>query len=320
MLALLGMPNKLNVVFKLAGLAFVFAGVSFCSPKKSKNFQESKKLKILASTTIVEDLVKQSLGDLVEVESLMGPGTDPHLYVSSPRDYQKIRESNVIVYSGLKLEAKLGDLFQQLSRSKTVINLSSFIPAERVIVDSLRVPDPHYWFDPDLWLAAGEGFAKQMQKKMPEHKNLIRDRFSRWRRAVNESSNFAKDSFLKIPQDQRVLITSHDAFRYFGRYFELEVMSVLGVSTDAQVSIKKIENLIKQIKIRKIRAVFLETSVSPYAIQRIQQESGAVIGGELYGDSLGAPDSVASTYVGMLKHNAQIVSEGLGYAQQTTQE
>ncbi|HVJ64470.1 MAG TPA: zinc ABC transporter substrate-binding protein [Bdellovibrionota bacterium] len=305
------MPNKKHLAVFLWVLFFGMLGCSRGGKESSSSEKVSKKLRILATTTIVEDMIRQSLGDLVDVEVLMGPGTDPHLYVASPRDYAKVKGASVVVYSGLHLEAKLGDLLNSLSRSKEVIELSSFLPKGRVIVDSLRVPDPHFWFDPELWLTAGEGFAKRMQHILPAHKATIRDNFSRWRRAVNESTNFARDQFAKIPPERRVLVTSHDAFRYFGRFFDIEVMSVLGVSTDAQISIKKIENLVKDIKKRSVPAVFLETSVSPYAIQRIQEESGAKIGGELYGDSLGGPDTVASTYVGMLKHNAQIVVEGL---------
>jgi manganese/zinc/iron transport system substrate-binding protein len=307
------MPNKLANLALM--LTVIFGGVlSGCTKQNVNSPKLSKKIKILATTTIVADMVRQSLGDLVEVDVLMGPGTDPHLYVASPRDYGKIKEASVVVYSGLDLEAKLGDLLNSLSKSKEVIDLSSYLPKGRLIVDTLRVPDPHYWFDPELWLSAGEGFAKRMQHILPAHRTVIRDNFSRWRRAVNESTNFARDQFRKLPVEQRVLVTSHDAFRYFGRFFELEVLSVLGVSTDAQISIKKVENLVKEIKARKIPAVFLETSVSPYAIQRIQEESGAQIGGELYGDSLGAPGTVASTYVGMIKNNASVVVEGLSNA------
>lgn len=303
------MPNKIALF--LASL-FIGAGVlGGCTPRKKAEPPVSKKIRVLASTTIVEDMIRQTLGDLVEIDSLMGPGTDPHLYVASARDYAKIKTANIVVYSGLHLEAKLGDLFHGLEKSKKVIELSSFLPTDKVIFDSIKVPDPHFWFDPELWLIAGEGFSKRMQQEIPDQKGVIEDNFIRWRRAVNESITFTRTQFAKIPVKTKVLVTSHDAFRYFGRFFDLEVMSVLGVSTDAQISIKKIENLVKDIKTRSIPSVFLETSVSPYAIQRIQEESGAHIGGELYGDSLGGPDTTASTYVGMLKHNASTIMEGL---------
>lgn len=281
-----------------------------CSPTRDVTSAGGKPLKVLATTTLVEDMIHQTLGDLVEVDVLMGPGVDPHLYVVSTRDYAKIKAAKVVVFSGLRFESKLADTLATMTKSKEVIDLSSFLPRERIIVNSQRQPDPHYWFDPEMWLAAGEGFARRMQAIMPQNKILIRESFSRWRRAINESTNFARDQFRKVPADRRVLVTSHDGFEYYARFFDLEVMSVMGASTVAQISIAKIEAIAKSLKSRKIPAVYTEASISPYAIQKVQEESGARLGGELYGDALGAPDTVASTYVGMLKHNASVFVEG----------
>ncbi len=268
------------------------------SPKRDKPV-------VLSTTTLMKDLVDMLWGDQVYSESLMGPGVDPHLYQPTAQDLTKIKEADMIVAHGLHLEGKLVGALESIAKSKVVVIAGEHLESKQLISTGGAV-DPHVWFDPDLWSKIAEKLSENPPSSKIKSASLIE-----FKEKLTLISKKYKEAFKKIPKERRILITSHDAFSYLGRHFDIEVQGVQGVSTDAEVGIQRVDELIALIKKQKISSVFTETSVSPRSIEKLLSESGAKKGGILYSDALGPVGSGAETYLGMLEKNLNTILEGL---------
>ncbi|MEZ4814743.1 MAG: zinc ABC transporter substrate-binding protein [Bdellovibrionota bacterium] len=264
-----------------------------------------EKLYIVSTTTLMKDLVDTIWADKVESASLMGPGVDPHLYQPTAKDLSKLEEADVIVAHGLHLEGKMVEALESLAKKKRVVIIGHVLDSKKLI-DHGGAIDPHTWFDPALWIESAKILANAEGLPPFDPKNFLD--FSK---KVEELSVKYKKIFQSIPKEQRILITSHDAFHYLGRFFDIDVQGVQGVSTDSEVGVKRIDDLIQLIKKKKIKSIFSETSVSARAINKLLSESGAQLGGVLYSDALGAIGSGSDTYLGMLEHNLKTIYEGL---------
>jgi len=267
--------------------------------------QKRDKPVVLSTTTLMKDLVDMLWGDQVYSEALMGPGVDPHLYQPTAQDLTKIKDADLIVAHGLHLEGKLVGALESVAKTKPVVIAGQLIDSKNLISNGGAV-DPHIWFDPDLWVLTAETLSRKPPSPTIKSASLME-----FKEKVAAISNKYKEAFKKIPKERRILITSHDAFSYLGRHFDIEVQGVQGVSTDAEVGIKRVDELIALIKKRKIKSVFTETSVSPRSIEKLLSESGAKEGGTLYSDALGPAASGAETYLGMLEKNLNTILEGL---------
>ncbi len=271
----------------------------------AKSVKKRDRPYVVSTTSIMKDLVDTLWGEQVESVSLMGPGVDPHLYQPTAQDLIKLEEAEYIIAHGLHLEGRMVEAIEALSHKKKVlvvgdrIDPSLFLKADNAI-------DPHTWFDPELWIQSAQILAKN-----PPVPTFTSPGLEPFIQKVREISNRYKVAFQKIPLEKRVLITSHDAFQYLGRFFEIEVWGIQGVSTDSEVGVKRIDELIAMIKKRKIKSIYSETSVSPRSIEKLMSESGAKSGGVLYSDALGPLGSGADTYSQMLEHNLKIILEGL---------
>ncbi len=278
---------------------------------------------VVATTTLVADLVQEIGGDRVSVDALMGPGVDPHLYKASARDVTRLSRASGVFYSGLFLEGRMEDLFQRLAtRKRKVFAVTADIPKESLI-DPPRSEghsDPHVWGDPALWKVAARTVARGLGELDPAGASDFQKRLKDIEARFDQLNAWAKARVDEIPKEQRVLITSHDAFSYFGRAFGLEVVAVQGISTASEAGLADITKLADLVRSRKLKAVFVESSVSPAAIERIGRDSGARVGGELFSDALGQAGDVRTnagetydvgTYAGMLKHNVNTVVESL---------
>ena len=283
----------------------------------------ASKMNVVTTTTMVSDMVKEIGGDRVNVVGLMGPGVDPHLYKPASGDVVKLQRAKVIFYSGLMLEGRMTDLFFRMARAgKLVYAVTESIPEK----DRLEPPefaghwDPHVWGDPILWsnciVTVVDGLSKADPAGAAD--------YAKRGRAVDASYKAMKAWALKriaeVPRKHRILITSHDAFNYFGQAFGFQVVAVQGLSTVTEAGLADIAKMVDFIKQKKIKAIFVESSVNPAAIERVSKDANVKIGGELFSDACGKVGDIheahgekydVGTFVGMLKHNINTVVDAL---------
>jgi len=283
----------------------------------------ANKMNVVTTTTMVNDMVKEIGGDRVNVVGLMGPGVDPHLYKPASGDVVKLQRAKVIFYSGLMLEGRMTDLFFRMARAgKLVYAVTESIPEK----DRLEPPefaghwDPHVWGDPILWsnciVTVVDGLSKADPAGAAD--------YAKRGRAVDASYKAMKAWALKriaeVPRKHRILITSHDAFNYFGQAFGFQVVAIQGLSTVTEAGLADIAKTVDFIKQKKIKAIFVESSVNPAAIERVSKDASVKIGGELFSDACGKVGDIheahgekydVGTFVGMLKHNINTVVDAL---------
>ncbi|CUA80196.1 metal ABC transporter solute-binding protein, Zn/Mn family [Anoxybacillus suryakundensis] len=279
--------------------------------------KENKKdvIYVVATTGQIADLVKHVGGEYVHVAALMGPGVDPHLYKATQGDIQKLSQADIIFYNGLHLEGKLGEIFTKMSKTKKVVAVSEEIPKEKLIeIDG--VYDPHIWFDLDLWSYAVQMVGDELSAMDPKHKQIYEERAAAYESQLMQLKEEAKKEMNTIPRKQRVLITAHDAFHYFGRAYDIEVVGLQGLSTDAEYGLKDIQELIDMIVDRNVQAVFVESSVSKKAIEAVvegakQRGHHVSIGGELFSDALGREGTEEGTFIGMYRYNVKTIAQAL---------
>ena len=282
-------------------------------------FTAAAAIKVTATTTMVADLVQQVGGDRVEVSGLMGPGVDPHLYKAAASDITKLLRAEVIFYSGLLLEGKLQDVLAKLARSKKfVYPVTESIP-EKLLLEPESFGghyDPHVWFDPTLWSRCVETVVKGLSDFQPSDKAYFEERGKLAQERMRTLHEWALKKVSELPKEKRVLITSHDAFNYFGHAYGFKVVGLQGISTVEEASLASMTKLVDFVKQHQVKAIFVESSVSPAAIKRISQDAGVKIGGELFSDAMGTPGEIEhghdlGTYEGMLRHNVITVVEAL---------
>ena len=270
-----------------------------------------RKIKVTTTVSMVSDLVRQVGGDRVAVAGLMGAGVDPHLYKATAADVTRLQQADVIFYNGLVLEGKMQDIFTKLARTKKfVYPVSEAIPVEKL----LEPPqfeghyDPHVWFDVTLWSACVETVVKGLAEFSPPEKSYFEKRGQEARAKLADLHQWALKKAAELPPTKRILVTSHDAYNYFGRAYGFQVVGLQGVSTVTEAGLADMAKLVDFIKKNQVKAVFVETSVSPATIQRISKDAGVKVGGELFSDAMGTPGQMENgydlgTYEGMIKHN-----------------
>ena len=277
--------------------------------------------KVHVATTIgmVADLVRQVGGERVEVEQLMGPGVDPHLYKPTSTDAARLSKADVIFYSGLMLEGRMGDLFAKLARSgKRVYPTTESVP-EELLTEPKEFAghyDPHVWFDVSMWAQTVPTIVKGLSEVDPEGKTIYENNGAALTDRLNSLHQWCKDTVSQLPEHQRILVTSHDAYNYFGRAYGFKVIGLQGVSTVSEAALADMANLVDFIKKQNVKAIFVETSVNPAAIRRVSEDAGVKIGGELYSDAMGNPGEMrkgfdTGTYDGMVRYNVTTIVEAL---------
>lgn len=269
---------------------------------------------VVATTTMLADLAQQIGGEDVEVHGIMKPGGDPHLYQPTPQDARLIASSDLVVTSGLHLEGWIDDLVRNAGGERPVIVASARVKPIQM-ADSPGGVDPHFWFDLHAWnLAAdevGDGLVNLVGEHTESGKRLA-GRLRAYKDQVSQLDEWTESRLSSIPKGQRVLITSHDAFNYFGRAYEIDVVGIQGISTETEAAQRDVANVIDLVRERSAPAVFVETSVNPQLIKQVARETGVKVAGPLYSDSIGPPDSAAGTFVGTVAENVRIVTEALG--------
>lgn len=254
-------------------------------------------------------------GDRVEVESLMGPSVDPHVYNPTQSDISKVDEAEIIFYNGLNLEVNMLQVFDSISDSKPVLAIGETIPEEPLLEEEEGVVDPHIWFDLNLWQEALDAAVEELKAYAPEDADYFeenkQDYFEQLEDLKEETEKLAD-----IPEDNRILVTAHDAFGYFGEMHHIEVIGLQGLSTEDEVGLSDINETIEIIKEYQVPAIFVESSINSDAIEAViegAQSEGVEIelGGELFSDAMGAPDTEEGTYIGMYLHNVNTIYEAL---------
>lgn len=280
---------------------------------------EGRPVYAVATTGMVADVVRNVGGARVVVDTLMGAGVDPHLYKASEGDVTRLAEADIVFYSGLHLEAAMGSVLERMnSRVRTVA------VAERIDPAKLNKPaefeghyDPHVWFDVSMWSNTAEAVRDALVELDPTNSALYRTNAESYMAELRALDEYVKQRAAELPAAQRVLITAHDAFNYFGHAYGFEVRGLQGISTASEAGTGDVQGLADFIVARKIRAVFVESSVplrNVEAVQAAVKSRGwdVQIGGQLFSDAMGNAGTPEGTYVGMIRHNIDTIVGALG--------
>lgn len=279
----------------------------------------SEKPKVIATTGMIADLARGLSGGRADVKALMGEGVDPHLYKPSPGDLRLLADASLVLFHGLHLEGKMGDTLERLGKSGRVVEVGAALDPTRLIepVEAEGHPDPHVWFDVELWAGAIAPVKAALTAVDPGAREAFEANAEELSRVLAELDAYAKAVIASIPPDRRVLVTAHDAFGYFGRAYGIEVLAIQGISTDSEASLKDINALVDLLVSRKVPAVFVESSVPPKTIEALvegcrSRGHALIIGGELFSDAMGKEGTPEGTYVGMVIHNVDTIAKALG--------
>ena len=323
---------KKSILIAAIAIVAIIAGISSTVLVQSNNNAEdvsmtinaenlandSEKIMVTTTTNVITDLVENIGGDHVKVTGLMGPGVDPHLYRPSASDVKKLQDADIVFYNGLDLEGKMGDIFVKIGREGTAVwAVSENIPPESLLsLDTAGHFDPHIWWNAELWMEAAKVVATGLSEYDPENSKAYEANLEEFLTQLQDLNDDSLEKMKSIPKEQRVLVTAHDAFQYFGHAYGLEEMAIQGWSTDSEAGIREIQNLAGEIAERKIKAVFVETSISPATIEALEaavKDKGhdVVIGGELFSDAIGEKGTSEGTYIGAFKHNVDTIVRAL---------
>lgn len=280
---------------------------------------QSEPLNVVATTGMIADAVREIGRDQVDVTALMGAGVDPHAFRQTRTDILALMNADLIVWNGLFLEAQLEPLLLDLSESRNVIALGEAIPEEQRLshADYEGRFDPHIWMDPKLWRMAVEALRDKMIETRPDAAVIFTANAEAYLARLAALDDYAQTRLATIPETARVLVTAHDAFGYFGRAYDLEVLGIQGISTASEAGLQRITELVDLLVNRDIRAIFVESSVSDRNIRALQEGAAAqghdvAIGGELFSDAMGPESTYEGTYIGMIDHNITMITRALG--------
>lgn len=302
-------------------LLMVLAGlmISGCSDNRGQEENVDKAtIRLTATTGMIGDALINITGERAQVEILMGSGVDPHLFKASQGDLKKLSQADIVFYNGLHLEGKMAEVLEKLARQKTVLAVANGVDKAQLLF-SPEFPDtkdPHIWFDVKLWSQAVAYISESLQKADTAGSKFYKANTAAYLLRLDSLDAWVRNEINSIPEEGRVLITAHDAFGYFGRAYNIEVRGLQGISTLSDFGLRDITSLVDFISSRKIKAVFVETSVSPKAIQAVvegcrKKGHEVKIGGTLYSDAMGRAGTPEGTYVGMVEANVRIIVEAL---------
>ncbi|MFV0237224.1 MAG: metal ABC transporter solute-binding protein, Zn/Mn family [Flavobacteriales bacterium] len=286
---------------------------------QSEKHSTTDKLKVVTTTTLLTDLLKNIGGEAISIEGLMGSGVDPHLYKASERDASKLFNSDIIFYNGLHLEGKLESVFEKMKhQNKTIICVSDAIHKNKLISskDFSSNYDPHIWFNIDYWKQISLYVVEQLQKKDPKNASIFEKNGQKYLKKLQTLGLEIQSEINTLPKKQRILVTAHDAFNYFGKAYHFNVMGLQGLSTNTEAGVYDVQKLSQFIIDHKVKAIFIESSVSKKTMEALQKavESKGykiTIGGTLYSDALGNTGTIEGTYIGMYQHNVKTIIKAL---------
>ncbi|MCC5025150.1 MAG: zinc ABC transporter substrate-binding protein [Candidatus Synoicihabitans palmerolidicus] len=276
-------------------------------------------LQVVATTSMVADLVERVGGDRVNVQALMGAGVDPHLYKATASDVSKLQRADVVFYNGLLLEGKMTDVFNRMRRmGRHVYAVAADLPHDDLLhpADAPGHPDPHIWFDTALWARCIDAVVAGLIRADEDGAEVYRSQGVQAKAHLEVLHQWALTKASDLPAAKRILVTSHDAYSYFGRAYGFQVIGLQGISTVSEAALADMATLVDFIKSHGVKAVFVESSVPHATIERIATDAQVRIGGELFSDAMGTPGQIENgydlgTYEGMVKHNLTTIVEAL---------
>lgn len=299
-----------------AALAALLAGFLLTA---GSAFAQQQPIRIVTTVSMLADAARAVGGNRVEVASLLGEGVDPHTYRPTRTDIARLASADLILANGLHLEAQLDETLKALARSKPVLFAAERIPPDRLLADAdyKDRKDPHVWMDPKLWIVVVEAVRDTLIERDPAGRAAYETGAKRYIGELTRIDDYSRKILSTVPEKIRLLITAHDAFNYFGRAYGFQVEGIQGLSTESEAGLRKIEDLVKLVAVRGVRAVFVESSVPERNVRALVEGAGArghqlAVGGELFSDALGAPGTYEGTVIGMLDHNVTTIARALG--------
>lgn len=308
------------ILWRICALILIVA----CRPCLAENAPEPKPqlkspYRAVCTVGMITDIVTQVAGDRAEARGIIGEGVDPHLYQATRGDISLLLSADIVFYNGLMLEGKMADALVKVARKRPVFAVTELID-EKLLLEPPEFAghhDPHVWMDVSLWKAAANTVAKTLTEFDRAGEDVYRANAARLTGEMDALHAYARKAIGGIPKDRRVLVTAHDAFNYFGRAYDIEVVGIQGISTESEAGIADINRIVSLLVDRKVKAVFVETSVSERNIRALCEGAEArghqvAIGGSLFSDAMGKPGTYEGTYIGMIDHNVTLIARALG--------
>ena len=282
------------------------------------NKEDNGKLKVVVTTSMLTDLVKNIGADLIEIEGLMGAGVDPHLYKASEGDVSKLFNADVIFYNGLHLEGKLVAVFEKMDTQKTTVALGEFLAKEGLIGSDYFASnyDPHVWFNIQYFKEFPDKVTSVLSEKDPKNAASYTANNLAFQQKLDLLHTAVVNTIATLAPEKRILVTAHDAFNYFGKAYGFKVVGLQGLSTATEAGVQDVQKLSEYIIANKVKAIFIESSVPRRTIEALEaavlsKGHQVSIGGSLYSDALGDGGSVEGTYVGMFLYNVKTIVNAL---------
>jgi manganese/zinc/iron transport system substrate-binding protein len=312
--------NRRRPIYALAALAAVAVPIKLALPStdsQSVRADDGRK-RATATTGQVADLVRVVGGDHVNVTALMGPGVDPHLFKASERNVEDLIDSDEIFYNGLHLEGKLGEVLEQLAKRRPVTAVTDGIPLDLLTTPEGfdGNPDPHVWFDPTMWAYCADTAASALAIEDDANASTFLENAEMYKSQLADLHAYAQEQFARIPDQQRVLVTAHDAFGYLGRQYNIEVVGLQGISTSTEAGVRDVQRIADLLVERQVPTIFVETSVPRRTIEAVQVATSdrgweVSIGEPLFSDALGDEGTPEGTYLGMFRYDVDTIVRGL---------
>lgn len=300
-----------------AGIA-LFA-LAACAPDASQSLVSDTGLNAVTTVGMIGDVIANIGGEHIAVTTLMGPGVDPHLYRATAQDIQTLQDADIVFRGGLLLEGRMGEIFDRLDDSVPVITMTGDIPEDRLLMldAATNYPDPHVWFDVSMWSIGAQTVATALTELDPANAQDYAANAAAYLEKLAALDAYVSEAVSTIPESQRLMITAHDAFNYFGRRYNIEVTGLQGISTEAEAGVQDVQNLVSLIVEREIPAIFIESSVPARTLQAVQEAAqsrgwNVNIPQELFSDAMGDAGTNEGTYIGMVIHNVAIITTALG--------
>ncbi len=293
----------------------MLCGMFFAAPVEAEN----RRIKVVATTGMIADAVRELGGQRVDVKALMGPGVDPHAYRQTRTDIVAMTRADIVIWHGLYLEAQMQEVLQRLGRKRTVIAIAEELPKNVLLTHDVYKNkfDPHVWMNPRLWAKVIVALRDKLSAAFPDAGTVFRANAKRYLARIDKLARYAERALATIPTKRRVLLTAHDAFKYFGQAYRFQVIGIQGISTESEAGLNRINRLVELIVSRKIHAVFVESSVSDRNIRALVEGARArghavSVAGTLFSDAMGEDGTYEGTYIGMIDHNVTTIARALG--------
>lgn len=303
-----------------AGLLLGAGLLSACSAETGPVADEGgDRLKVVATVGMVGDVVRRVAGDRAEVSVLIGEGVDPHLYSPTRSDLAKVLAADVVFYNGLFLEGRMTEALQGGEGEQVVVAVAERVDPALILkeADADDAEDPHVWMDPTAWSQIVGVIRDALVEVDPEGASVYEANAAAYEAELDALHAYSERVLTSVPEGQRVLVTAHDAFGYFGRRYGFEVVGIQGISTESEAGMRDIERLVTMLVDRRIGAVFIESTISDRNVRALIDGAAAqghtvIVGGELFSDAMGAPGTYEGTYIGMIDHNVTTIARALG--------